>query len=494
MASAMTMSHLLAPWAMVAPDEPVIGLTMHSQDVVAGGVFLAVAGEQGHGAQYLEQVLAAQVRLVICEPAEKLDSRALEARCKAAGAHLVMFPDLHRHVGEIAARYFDYPGKALRIVGVTGTDGKTSVVHYIAQLLTALGIRCGVLGTLGYGLPGNLMPTRHTTADPVSLQAQLQAAVSAGVSAVAMEVSSHALAQGRVSAIPFHTAVLTYLGRDHLDYHGSVEAYAAAKRQLFLWPDLAYRVINNDDALGRELSALTDQVTHSGYGVGAENTWQILAAQPLPDGLLIRLRHADLVHTLRLPLMGFFNAANVVAAIAAASWGQPVEAVMKATAAIQPVPGRMERFIGTDGPLVVVDYAHTPGALESALRAVRQHAAGQLWCVFGCGGERDVGKRALMGEVASRLADQVVLTSDNPRRESPSSIIRDISAGIACTNKVSVELDRSAAIAEVIQQASAEDVVLIAGKGHETVQWLGQQAIPFSDREHVEQQLLRRAS
>lgn len=494
MASAMTMRHLLAPWAMSALDEPVTGLTMHSADAVAGGVFLAVAGEHGHGMQYLDQALAARVRLVIGEPAAGLDAAALDARCQAAGAHLIMCPELHRHVGEIAARFFNYPANALRVVGVTGTDGKTSVVHYIAQLLTALGVRCGVLGTLGYGLPGDLLPTRHTTPDPVNLQAQLRAAVAAGASAVAMEVSSHALAQARVSAIPFHTAVLTYLGRDHLDYHGSVEAYAAAKRQLFLSPDLAYRVINNDDSLGRELSALTDQVATCGYGAGAENTWQILEVQALPDGLLIRLRHAGWVHSLRLPLMGLFNAANVVAAIAAASWDQPAEAVMKATAAIQPVPGRMERFIASDGPLVVVDYAHTPGALEAALQALRQHSAGHLWCVFGCGGDRDTGKRALMGEVASRLADRVVLTSDNPRSESPLGIVRDISEGIGRMDQVSVELDRAAAIAGVIEQAHADDVVLVAGKGHETVQWLGQQAVPFSDREQVEQQLLRRAS
>lgn len=493
MAGGMTMEALFAPWGVHAPAHPVVGLAMDSREVVSGGVFLAAAGEQGHGLEHLDAAIAAGAQLVVYEPSPQWDDAALTAICASADVHLAKLPDLHSHVSEIAAKYCGYPGNALRVIGVTGTDGKTSVVHYVAQLLSALGVRCGVLGTLGYGLPGQLEPTRHTTADPVSVQQQLQTLVQAGAKAVAMEVSSHALAQGRVTAVPFHTAVLTYLGRDHLDYHGSLEAYAAAKRKLFLWPSLVCRIINMDDAFGVGLAALNDDVAATRYGRGSNNEWQVCGVEPTADGLSVQLRHAGITHSLRLPLMGSFNAANVTAAIAAAGWEQSAEDVLHATSAIRAVPGRMERFIGADGPLVVVDYAHTPGALESVLNALRQHTTGQLWCVFGCGGDRDAGKRALMGEVASRLADQVVVTNDNPRSEPPEAIVEEICAGISDPAGVRVELDRASAIANVIKQANAKDVVLVAGKGHESVQWLGQQAVPFSDREQVEQQLLRRA-
>ncbi|MBS3785337.1 MAG: UDP-N-acetylmuramoyl-L-alanyl-D-glutamate--2,6-diaminopimelate ligase [Gammaproteobacteria bacterium] len=487
------MEALLAPWGIPAPAKAAGGLAMDSREVVKGGIFLAVTGEQGHGLDYLDDAMAAGAELVVYEPSSQWNDAAVAARCAAAGIRSEKLPDLHLYVSEIAARYFGYPGKALRVIGVTGTDGKTSVVHYIAQLLSALGVQCGVLGTLGYGLPGQLKPTRHTTADPVSVQQQLQTLAQAGAKAVAMEVSSHALAQGRVTAVPFHTAVLTYLGRDHLDYHGSLEAYAAAKRKLFLWPGLACRVLNTDDTFGAGLAMLDDGVAVSRYGANKSNEWQVCGVQPVADGLSMQIAHAGKTHTLHVPLMGAFNAANVLAAVAAASWDQSAEEVLTATSAIRSVPGRMERFIGADGPLVIVDYAHTPGALESVLKALRQHTTGQLWCVFGCGGDRDKGKRTLMGEVASHLADRVVLTNDNPRGESPVAIIEDICARIPDRSGVSVELDRARAIADVISQADAKDVVLVAGKGHETVQWLGQQAVPFSDREQVEQQLLRRA-
>ena len=488
------MEALLAPWGIQAPKKPAVGLAMDSRAVVDGGIFLAVAGEQGHGLDYLDAAITAGAALVVYEPSLPWDDAAIAARCEAAGVRLEKRPDLHRHVSEIAAKYFGYPGQALRVIGVTGTDGKTSVVQYVAQLLGALGVQCGVIGTLGYGLPGKLKPTRHTTADPVSVQQQLQTLAQAGAKAVAMEVSSHALAQGRVTAVPFHTAVLTYLGRDHLDYHGSLEAYAAAKRQLFLWPGLVCRILNMDDTFGAGIAALDDGVAVSRYGVSENDDWQICGVEPMADGLSVQVRYAGKTHSLHLPLMGSFNAANAVAAIAAASWDQPVEEVMNATAAIRAVPGRMERFIGADGPLVIVDYAHTPGALESVLKALRLHTTGQLWCVFGCGGDRDKGKRKEMGEVASRLADRVVLTNDNPRGELPIAIVEDIYAGIPDGGaRVSVELDRARAIAEVISQADVKDIVLVAGKGHETVQWLGQNAVPFSDREQVEQQLVRRA-
>lgn len=485
---------LLAPWASSEHlgNQTLSGISLDSRTVMRDGVFLALAGAQGHGLDYLDAVLDAGVSLVVWEPAGGFDAQALNARCQAAGVQALALPALHQHASAIAARFYGYPGRQLRIIGVTGTDGKSSVAHYVAQLLEHLEGDAAVMGTLGWGPVNALQASQHTTTDPVSLQAQLAELAAAGVRSVAMEVSSHALAQYRVEAVPFDTAILTYMGRDHLDYHGSIEAYHAAKKRLFAAPTLRCQVLNGDDVVGQALAnAAPSNQTVRRYGWAANADYQITKAAPSAQGLTLELNQPTGALSARLPLLGRFNAMNAVAAVASVVETPAPQALETMLAQLKPVPGRMERFVAPARALVVVDYAHTPGALEAALLAMREHTQGQLWCVFGCGGERDRGKRALMGEVAARLADQVVLTNDNPRHEAPETIIQAIQSGMPAPSACRVIPDRLEAITTALSQANASDAVLIAGKGHETEQILADQRLAFSDRDTVAQLLPR---
>ena len=485
---------LLAPWVAVEAQatQALAGISLDSRRVEHGGVFLALSGSQGHGLDYLSGVLAAGVALVVWEPVAGLDAQAIDTQCRRAGAQSVGLPALSQHASAIAARFYDYPGRQLRVIGVTGTDGKSSVAHYAAQLLEHLEGNSAVMGTLGWGRLDALNLSEHTTADPVSVQARLAELVARGVRSVVMEVSSHALAQHRVAAVPFDTAVLTYMGRDHLDYHGSVAAYHAAKKRLFAVPSLARQVLNIDDAVGRELAqaAAAEQAIYR-YGEAVDADYQLTALTPESQGLRLQMNTPSGGVDAHLALLGRFNAMNAVAALAAVVEDASPSAIETMLAKLQPVPGRMERFVASARALVVVDYAHTPGALEAALRALREHTAGKLWCVFGCGGDRDRGKRAIMGEVAARLADHVVLTNDNPRQESPESIIAAIRAGMPAQSACQVVLDRVEAIASVLNQADPADAILIAGKGHETEQILADRRLALSDRDTVAQLLPR---
>lgn len=489
MTGVRTSQTLLAPWA--SPDGlkdcPLCGITMASSAVTDGGVFLAVAGSTAHGIEHVDEALANGARLVVWEPAPGVDPEAVRQRCGRAGVQAMAVPDLARHAGAIAARYYGDPADALRVIGVTGTDGKTSVAHYIAALFDHLGEPAALMGTLGWGPVGDLEADTLTTADAVTLQARFASLRKRGVHAVAMEVSSHALAQHRVDAVPFHTAVLTHVGRDHLDYHGSVEAYRAAKRRLFTWPGLRRQVLNLDDDLGAELTMAADapgeKIT---YGRRSGAALQLVSTEPTGTGLTVTASIMGARRRLGLGLLGPFNALNALAALGAGPENPPTDRALEALAGLRPVPGRMERFIGPGQPLVVVDYAHTPGALRAALEGVRPHTRGRLVCVFGCGGDRDRGKRALMGEVATALADAVILTNDNPRSESPAAILADIEAGCRSGTPCRTQMDRRTAIHEALALAGADGTVLVAGKGHEDTQIVGEEVRHFSDREAVE--------
>jgi len=488
---------LLAPWVSVSTNatSPLTGISLDSRDVTPGGLFLALAGAHVHGIDFLDSVLTAGAAVVVFEPSAGVSVESITKRCQAKGVQAIGLPDLPRYVSEIAARFYGYPGHELRLIAVTGTDGKSSVAHYLTQIFDRLGSDSAVMGTLGWGRLSDLQPTQHTTTDPITVQARLAALVAEGVRSVVMEVSSHALAQYRVEAVPFATAILTTMGRDHLDYHGCLEAYHAAKRRLFAWPTLELQILNSDDAVGRELAVSADaSSTVRTYGWAADADYRLTTAQPRRDGLDLVIDHAGTRSTIHLALLGRFNAMNAVAALAAAVDDQPMHSLLPILSELQPVPGRMERFIAPAKPLVVVDYAHTPGALEAALTALREHTTGKLWCVFGCGGERDRGKRPLMGEVAARLADHIVLTNDNPRGEPEAGIIDEIRAGIANGHATEVISDRYQAIASAINQAAAGDTVLVAGKGHETEQCLADRRLDFSDRDTADALLQRRAS
>jgi len=373
----------------------------------------------------------------------------------------------------------------MQVVAVTGTNGKTTCTQLLAQALDRPPDRCGVIGTLGNGFPGALDEGTHTTPDAAAVHGLLAEFLANGARAVAMEVSSHALEQGRVNGVCFEAALFTNLSRDHLDYHGDMATYGAAKSRLFMQDGLKAAVVNVEDEYGERLArALRDRVRLVGYGLRRGDV-HARALACTRGGIELEALTPMGEVGIRSPLFGEFNALNLLGALATllALGLDPREAGRRLAAAL-PVPGRAERFAGgPNRPLVVVDYAHTPDALEQVLKSLRPHAAGRLWCVFGCGGDRDRGKRPEMGAVAERLADVVLITDDNPRHESGDAIVADILEGMR--SKPRVIRDRRAAIATALADAAAQDVVLIAGKGHEDYQQVGDVRHPYSDRDTV---------
>ena len=489
------LSELLAGLANVPPqaDGDVLAITLDSRNVTRGALFLACAGTRGHGKSYIDAAVAAGAAAVAVD-----DDGAPEIRYLRHGGRevpLIPMADLGQRAGEIAGRFYRHPSQALFTIGITGTNGKTSVSHFIAQVLDGEG-GCGVVGTLGAGPVGRTHALEHTTPDAVTVHAELARMREAGARAVAMEVSSHGLAQGRVSGVAFDLAVFTNLTPEHLDYHGDMAGYAAAKRRLLERPGLKSVVLNLDDSYGR---LWWEQLAH------LQRSGATLDGTPAAAGAVVRGRHLQLGRegmtlavdspwgsgTLASPLLGRFNASNLLAALAAVlAAGVPFDVALRTMGQVHTVPGRMERFGGGPGrPLIVVDYAHTPDALKQVLRALREHCAGQLWCVFGCGGERDRQKRAAMGRIAESGADLVVITDDNPRGEDAIGIIEAILGGMQNPDAAYVERDRGRAIARAVELAEPKDIVLVAGKGHEDYQQVGEERRPFSDRTEVQRLL-----
>jgi UDP-N-acetylmuramoyl-L-alanyl-D-glutamate--2,6-diaminopimelate ligase len=461
----------------------VSGLSLDSRSVQRGDAFFALHGTRAHGISFAPAAVQRGARIVLAEAPLVDDAPALDVP-------VLWIDNLHAQVGEIAARFHQRPSESLRLIGVTGTNGKTSCVQLLAQALTMLGHRAASIGTLGAGVHGRLHEGERTTPDAISVQAQLAAFRDDRVSHVAMEVSSHALVQGRVAAVDFEVAAFTNLTRDHLDYHGSMEAYGAAKAMLFAWPGLRSAVINVDDAFGRELTGqLSDGLQLLRFSAAGDGEAEIAAGDIVTsaEGLAFHLRTPWGSRAIRSQLIGRFNVANLLAVVASlGALGEPFARIVEVVAQLQPVNGRMSRIGGVHGqPLVVVDYAHTPDALEQALNAVRAHCAGKLICVFGCGGERDAGKRPLMGEIAARLADVAIVTDDNPRGEDGDAIVAQIVAGMTAAPAMAVERDRAVAIADALALARPGDAVLIAGKGHEHGQEIAGVVHPFSDREEL---------
>jgi UDP-N-acetylmuramoyl-L-alanyl-D-glutamate--2,6-diaminopimelate ligase len=470
----MFLSELLIDELGTKLDRSVTGLALDSRSVRPGNVFLALAGTQAHGEIYIESALEKGAIAVLKEaPVAGVETLAGDIPC-------ISLPNLSQQLGDIAARFYGNPSRNMRIIGVTGTNGKTSVTYAIAHLLHAYA-PCGLVGTLGYGIYGALQPGLHTTPDAIHLQALLAQLRRQNVSQAVMEVSSHALAQGRVNGISFDIAVLTHLSRDHLDYHQTMRAYGDAKRRLFMMPDLKSAVINLDDAFGQSVLAnlTVTPLTYSLHDKAADVYAQIRAYDTQGSRLNIHTRWGD--GELQSPWFGEFNVSNVLAALCVLlNMGFPLRDILIQLSRLPAVPGRMERFGQAHQPSVIIDYAHTPDALEKVLLALRGHLKGKMWCVFGCGGDRDRGKRRLMGDVAQRYADNVIITDDNPRHEASQAIIEDILQG--CPTPTAVIADREQAIRYALQGATVGDVVLIAGKGHEDYQEVGDQRFAFSDR------------
>jgi len=463
------------------------GITMDSRKVTPGTLFLACAGMRSHGAHFIEDAVRRGARVVLVEAGGGVHTEAVDLHDRAIP--VLGVPDLRQRAGILAARFYGEPSMHVPVVGVTGTNGKTSVSQFIAHAL-AVDAPAGVIGTLGSGLVAQLESTGHTTPDAVRVQATLADLLAAGARAVAMEVSSHGLHQGRVNGVHFEVAVFTNLTHEHLDYHGDMASYAAAKRLLFGMSGLRAAALNLDDPTGRQWHGELRQNLHVlGYGLDAAAAPEVLGRDLVlgPQGIAFEaVTPAGTAH-IESALMGRFNAGNLLGALSALILlGMPVATAAERLSRLRAVPGRMERFGGGAGrPTAIVDYAHTPDALEKVLEAARAHTRGRLVCVFGCGGDRDRGKRPVMGEVAERLADQVVLTDDNPRSENPEFIVEEIKHGMSRPEQALVIRDRARAIGTALAEAGADDVVLVAGKGHETEQQIGDRKLSFSDRVEV---------
>tara|TARA_R110002126_G_scaffold98045_17_gene228134 strand:+ start:1471 stop:2931 length:1461 start_codon:yes stop_codon:yes gene_type:complete len=468
-------------------DRPLQQLQLDSRQVADGDVFIALPGTRQHGNQFIEQALAQGAALVLTDSGSYADER------------VIILTDLVQQMPELAARFYQQPQKQLQCIGVTGTNGKSSTSCFINQLAEQLATPAAVIGTLGYGHWQQLTPLVNTTPHYIDLQHILAGFVRQQQQLVAMEVSSHALAQQRVAGLTFQVAVFTNLSRDHLDYHGSMAEYGQAKSLLFQ-PDISRRaVLNVSDSFGKSLASRHDiPVWAYGKAEDCQGLPRFLAYHPLTataTGWQCLLTSQAGEHQLQLPLLGEFNVQNALAAISALlALGFDLTALLHAASRLQPLAGRMEQFVFSHDITVVVDYAHTPDALQQALQALRQHCKGQLWCVFGCGGDRDKGKRPLMGQLAQHYADHSIITSDNPRSEEPLQICLDIEAGMHDADNYRIEPDRKLAIKLALASAQPGDVILLAGKGHETTQIIGHEQHHYDERAYVRQLMSEMAS
>lgn len=450
----------------------VAGVAADSRHASPGDLFLAVARDADQRRAHATEARERGAVAIAWDPADG----------EAPVADAFPVRGLREAAGTIAARALGAPSTDLTLVGVTGTNGKSTCAWLLAQVLGGGEAPAGLIGTLGHGLWPELAPATHTTPDPVGLQQTLAGFRDAGAGAAVMEVSSHALAQERLAGAEVDIAVFTNISRDHLDYHADMEAYIAAKARLFARPELKVAVINADDPAAARMAAVVPEgcrVIH--YGAHATAEVALQGREPHVGGQELAVATPVGSVRLALPLAGAFNAENalaVVATLVALEW--PPAAIAEALAAVTPPPGRLEAVPGGP-PEVRVDYAHTPAALEAALAAMREQTRGRLWLVFGCGGDRDRGKRAPMGAVAEAGADVVVITDDNPRREDPAAIAGEILAGFGHPEAVEVIHDRAAAIAHAVTRADAGDAILIAGKGHEAEQEVGTTRRAFSD-------------
>ncbi len=456
-----------------------------SRKIKPGDGFIAWPGAATDGRKHVPSATAqgAVACLVECEGAGAF---AFEGEAIAA------YPQLKSATGPIAAAYYEAPTRELEVLAVTGTNGKTSTAWWLAQAMSNAGLACGVVGTLGIGRPPQVEFTGLTTPDPVLLQREFRRFVDEGVKACAIEASSVGIVERRLDGTQIRVALFTNFTQDHLDYHGTMQAYWDAKLELFRWPGLKAAVINIDDGKGHELA-------NSLQG-GAVDVWTLSCREPArlsardigygDAGLRFDVVEGDEHHTLETAVIGQYNVSNLLGVIAAMrAMGVALGDAVKACASLLPVPGRMERLNIPGQPLVAVDYAHTPDALDKALLALRplaQQRGGELWCVFGCGGDRDPTKRPLMAAVVEKNADRVVVTSDNPRSEKPEAIISQVLLGLSHDRCVQVQADRALAIANTIAAAKPQDVVLLAGKGHEDYQEVAGQKLPFSDQAHAQ--------
>ncbi|OOF80068.1 UDP-N-acetylmuramoyl-L-alanyl-D-glutamate--2,6-diaminopimelate ligase [Rodentibacter caecimuris] len=463
-------------------------LVLDSRKVKTGDLFVAIKGHQVDATCFIEQAILAGASAVVAET-DSVDMNLIVVYQQQKP--VIYYYNLSSNLSKIADKFYDSPSKKLTLVGVTGTNGKTTVSQLLAQWVRQLGHKPAVMGTIGNGLLGQVVEAKNTTGSPIEIQSSLASFVNAGADFAAIEVSSHGLVQHRVEELDFNVAIFTNLTRDHLDYHGTMEDYTQAKKRFFfdLSPDL--QILNADDPVGAEwLKSLPNGIAVSCEASFQPNSKQWLKAVSTHfthEGTIIDFTSSWGNGTLNSPLIGAFNASNLLLAMATLlALGYSLESLINSVSTLQGVRGRMEMIKVEEKPAVIVDYAHTPDALEKALVAAREHCNGKLWCIFGCGGDRDRGKRPLMAKVAEQFADMVIVTTDNPRTEEPDQIEADIVSGFSNMDNVGLVSDRAQAIEFAIQGAQKNDLILIAGKGHEDYQIVGNEILHFSDQETAE--------
>ncbi|CAJ0991247.1 UDP-N-acetylmuramoyl-L-alanyl-D-glutamate--2,6-diaminopimelate ligase [Pantoea sp. Nvir] len=479
---------LLSIWVPNAPALPLKNMTLDSRKSATGDVFIAVTGHRADGRHFIPQAIARGVFAVIAEA----EGAAMDGDIREInGVPVIYLEQLQQRLSALAGRFYGQPGENQKIVGVTGTNGKTTTTQLLAQWVQKLGDTSAIMGTVGNGLLGQLTETENTTSSAVEVQHVLHRLLQQGAKLTAMEVSSHGLVQHRVVALPFSAAVFTNLSRDHLDYHGDMQAYESAKKLLFTRHRVGEMIINADDAVGRRwvmtLPNVVAVTIKNNLPLGYRGRW--VSANKITyhdNGAYIYFNSSWGAGEINSRLMGSFNISNLLLAFATLrTLDYPLTSLVQTAPQLQPICGRMEVFSVPGKPTVVVDYAHTPDALEKALGALRLHCKGKLWCVFGCGGDRDKGKRPLMGAIAEQFADMVIITNDNPRNEDHQAIFNDILTGLLEPHRVSVIASRMQALTSAILQAQSDDIVLAAGKGHEEYQIVENFRLNYSDRATV---------
>ena len=462
-------------------SSPIRSLQLNSQEVNPGDLFFALPGIHLDGRTYILDAINRGAAAVVYEE----NDTPLPI---STVVPLIPVKNLGKKISDIAARFYHHPSKSLNVIGVTGTNGKTSISHFIGQAL-----QCGVMGTMGNGVLPYLKRSPLTTLDAIRLQKQLAEFHDQGVGTVVMEVSSHALDQHRVESVKFDTVIFTNVTQDHLDYHRNMESYFTAKARLFQFPSVQHSIINVDNYYGKILanSAQGKVLTTSLFDANADLFIEDI--RPMVKGYQASVQTPWGAGRFQTVILGDFNFSNLLAVLAVLNiQGLAFEESLIRLEALTPVPGRLEHFKIDDMPEIFVDYAHTPDALEKVLKVLRAHGNGKVWCVFGCGGNRDRTKRPMMGRIAEIYSDHLIITNDNPRTEDPHGIVNDILTGVIKKEAVPVIYDRKTAIHYAIEKAAPEDVILIAGKGHEDYQWIGEQRLPFDDRECVKELLVQR--
>jgi UDP-N-acetylmuramoyl-L-alanyl-D-glutamate--2,6-diaminopimelate ligase len=468
----------------VIDDLAISSISMDSREVDSGALFIATAKDVSQCQSHIQQAIAAGAKAVLIDDSAIVDMAQQPVQMIALSA-------LDSKVSEIAARFFGHPSLAQTVIAVTGTNGKTSVTQFIAQCLEASGQACGVIGTLGYGRIGTLIETGMTTPDPVKIQAKLADFFRQSINTIVIEASSHALEQGRLNSVAIDVAVLTNLSRDHLDYHHDMASYANAKKRLFQFDSVKTAVVNAQDDFGQSLIeelASNDNIHVMTYGQNTDTHLAANDANMTKQGVSFNLVKEAQSTQINSSLLGLFNIDNLLATAGSlVAIGLSFEQVVKGLEQCHAAKGRMEVYGGNKQVTVVVDFAHTPDALSKALQALQEHkpTQAQLWCVFGCGGNRDIGKRPLMAAAAEKYADKIIITADNPRSESNEDIVEAILTGLDSRQSAYIEHDRQQAIKYAIEHAKKEDLVLVAGKGHEQYQDIAGIKKPYSDIETV---------